>query len=114
MKKIMITENQAKRLVGNVLTEQNIENNANKVIQCFLNNVFKANFPVDGIMGSNSTKLIEKYQMLRGIPSDGVWGEQTAAKVKANKSDFELMKKCGYQYRDILDKIFMFLGLLDY
>lgn len=110
----MISESQAKRLIGNVLTEQSIERDANSVIQCFLNQKFKTNFPTDGIMGENSKKLIEKYQMLVGVPADGIWGEQTAAKVKQNKADFELMRKCGYQHRDILDRIFMFLGLLDY
>lgn len=114
MKKIILTENQVKNLLKGVISEQNIENDANKVIQCFLNQLFKANYPVDGIMGENSSRLIEKYQMLRGVPADGIWGELTASKVKGNKSDFDLMKKCGYQYRDILDKIFMYLGILDY
>lgn len=114
MKKLVITENQTKKLIENILVEQSIERDANSVIQCFLNQKFKTNFPTDGIMGPNSKKLIEKYQMLVGVPADGIWGELTAEKVKANKADFALMRSCGYQHRDILDRIFMFLGLLDY
>jgi hypothetical protein len=103
MKKILVTEKQAKRLVENVINEQE-ESNFNKAIQCFLNKLYKANLKIDGYMGDKSKDLLMRFQSERGIyPADGMWGQETQSKL--SKSENELLKQCKSQFGDIFDKL---------
>ena len=108
MKKIILTETQIKRTISKIIEEQSNGTNFNKTVQCFLNTVLRVNLPVDGIIGPQTTALIEKFQVSRGIyPSDGVWGEITASKLKGN--DLQIYNNCKSQYGDFLDKAAHFL-----
>lgn len=110
MKKYILTETQIKRTIDKIIEEQSEETNGNKAIQCFLNTVLRINLPIDGIIGNNTTRAIEKFQISRGIyPSDGVWGEITASKLKGK--DIDIYNKCKSQYGDILDKAAHFFNL---
>ena len=104
MKKIIVTELQAKRLVDNIITEQE-NNNFNKAVQCFLNKIYKVNLKVDGFMGEQSKNLLERFQSQKGIyPADGVWGKETESKL--SKNELTLFAQCKSQYGDLFDKIF--------
>lgn len=104
MKKILVTETQAKRLIENVINEQE-ESNLNKAIQCFLGKLYKVNLKIDGFIGDQTKTLIQKFQSQRGIyPADGMWGQETESKL--NKSEMDLFKQCKSQFGDIFDKIF--------
>ena len=97
MKKIIVTEQQMKSIVNNLLTEEE-DRGFMKAVQEFLNTVLKINPPlaIDGLTGpgSQTEKAIMKYQRLINVwPTDGIWGEDTMNKMpKKHKEYFEKLK----------------------
>lgn len=95
MKKIIFTESQIKSLVNNVIKEQSEERKFIMGGQKFLNIKYpKAKLKVDGLRGENSrTDLYTKaYQKSIGAPIDGIFGEQTYAKM--SPADKKLWIQC--------------------
>jgi hypothetical protein len=111
MKKIIITEEQIKQIVNNLLMEEE-DNNFIKTVQEFLNTVLKLNPPliIDGLTGTGSKteKAIMKYQQLIKVwPVDGIWGEDTMNKMpEKHKQYFEKIKQKNMSGFDkIINKI---------
>jgi len=95
MKKYVITENQFKSIIDNLMMEDEEQRKWNLVVQCFLNNKLKLNPPLveDGFMGEKTKEAIYKYQMLINVdPKDGIWGEVTMSKMTPD--DKKLYKNC--------------------
>jgi hypothetical protein len=119
MKKILVTEEERKRILTlhteatmkEFLIEQTDEINIKKSIQCFLNKVVpNANLKVDGLHGEDTEKIIEKFQTMRKVyPTDGVWGPDTASAMTS--SDKKIMEECTSEYETLLDKVLGWFGL---
>jgi peptidoglycan hydrolase-like protein with peptidoglycan-binding domain len=110
MKKIILSETQAKRLIDNMINEQDDNLNINKAIQCFLNKKYKAILKIDGYIGEQTKRLIEKLQTEKNLyPVDGVWGQQTVSSL--NKNELDVFKQCVADTGDVFDKVGRFLGL---
>lgn len=85
MKKYILTESQIKKVIDNLINEQDLEYKRNYImaIQKFLNWKFKINLVVDGKtgIGSETERAIMRYQSLIGAQNDGIWGEQTISRM---------------------------------
>lgn len=111
-KVIKLTENDLHRIVKRVIKEQGEEQQANVVIQCFLNkkgvkdDSGKA-LVVDGSIGrypnSKSAQAIYKYQGMIGVEQDGVWGYNTSTKMPP--ADKKLYDACFSENSNIIDKL---------
>jgi peptidoglycan hydrolase-like protein with peptidoglycan-binding domain len=115
---IRLTEKDLTNIVKRVISEQDVDSNYNRAIQCFLNKKgIKDNtgqpLKLDGSIGnlpnSKSAQAIAKYQAKIGVSTDGVWGSET--KTKMPQSDMVIYKQCVSDYGDIIDKGKHWLGL---
>jgi hypothetical protein len=85
MKKYVFTENQIKKVVDCVVSEQSEDLRSTvRTVQCFLNQVINANLKIDGLTGPNSqtenalkTFQTQKNKLGNNIDVDGVWGYKT-------------------------------------
>ena len=105
MKKLILTESQVKIVVEHLMNESDEDlMNQNMAVQCFLNQKYRANIKVDGYIGDQTKKLIERLQSEKGIfPADGMWGRQTLSKL--SKSELGVFRQCTSQHGDMIDKI---------
>ena len=102
MKKYILTESQIRRTISSIIEEEETSRNYNKAVQCFLNQILRINLVIDGLMGGETERAIENYQVKKGIyPSDGVWGEITASKL--NGKELQLFDKCKSKYVGFFD-----------
>jgi hypothetical protein len=104
MKKIIITEEQFKNVLDNLITEQE-EITRNKVIQCFLSKLYKKPIKIDGFIGNETKQYIQQFQSSKGIyPADGIWGSETSSKM--TQQEKALWKLCVKQFGDLFDRWF--------
>lgn len=100
MKKYLFTEEQIKKVVDHVINEQT-DNSANTMmVQCFLNQIMKANLVVDGKTGPNSQteKALKIFQSKKKVwPVDGVWGYQTQSTLTPMEQ--EIWTSCRKKYQ---------------
>jgi len=103
MKKYIFTESQIKSVIDRTISEQTQDLNWKKGVQCFLNKLYKAQLPIDGLHGEQTAKLITKLQTTKGVyPTDGVWGPDTRNKL--SKQEVDMLDDCMSEYGDIMDK----------
>jgi hypothetical protein len=111
-KVIKLTENDLYRIVKRVINEQGEEQQANAIIQCFLNKKGVKDdsgkpLVVDGSIGrlpnSKSAQAIYKYQGMIGVEQDGVWGYNTSTRMPS--SDKKLYDACFSENSGIIDKL---------
>lgn len=106
MKKIIINEQQIKKIIHTTINEQ-VEKEekakAIKSIQCFLNKILNTNYNVDGWLGNDTENLIKRLQKLKGINIDGKWGPNTYSSL-TNKEKV-LFRNCVIENGSFLDKI---------
>jgi hypothetical protein len=84
MKKYVLTETQIKKVVDSIIQEQTDIQTTTATVQCFLNQVMKANLDIDGKGGPNSLtekalKMFQQKKVRDGhtIIVDGQWGFNT-------------------------------------
>jgi murein L,D-transpeptidase YcbB/YkuD len=104
MKKVYIlSEEQIKRTVNTVITEQSAIINLKKSVQCFLNKKLKLNLVVDGKHGEQTKKAIELFQKSKKLRPDGVWGQKTTDSL--DKEEYKLFQDCLSKHGDVFDKL---------
>jgi len=94
----MFTESQIKRVVDNVISEQSDIQTTVAAVQCFLNQVMKANLVVDGKsgMGSQTEKAIKIFQQRKGVTPDGIWGYNTQSTLTPQEN--QIWTACRSKY----------------
>lgn len=100
-----------KMVVDHLLCENDSDlEGYNKAIQCFLNKKYKSNLQIDGYIGDNTKKIIQRFQSEKSIyPADGVWGRETMSKL--DKNELNIFNQCISQYGDLIDRFENFIGL---
>lgn len=99
MKKVIkLTESDLEQIVRRVIKEQSEERKLIMAVQKFLNDkdVLNAKLVEDGKTGegSQTEKAIMKLQqMLKVLPADGVWGEDTQEALEKNPKLNKIWKK---------------------
>jgi hypothetical protein len=112
MKKYIFTESQIKKVIDQTITEQTIEIDAKKAVQCFLNKVMKPspNLAVDGSHGTATRNTIAKFQYSRrNVLNDGIWGPSTWDSL--DDKEKAIFRDCVSETGDLGDKIFHFFGI---
>lgn len=109
MKKIIITEQQAKNLMSKAINEQSESQKVNMAIQCFLNKTIKANLKIDGVLGQTSQKALQSFQAKKGVTMDAQWGKETYDSLTPQEID--IFKGCVSENGGIIDKVLHFIGL---
>lgn len=104
MKKIIITEEQLKMVVNTLIVEQDDDRTFNRVVQCFLNKIFKTNLKIDGLIGDKTKELVSRYQSSKGMyPVDGIFGGDTRSKMTPEEK--KIWKSCVREQGDFIDRI---------
>lgn len=103
MKKIILSENQVKKVIDTLMSEQYYDRTMVKSVQCFLNTIIKANLVIDGLAGSNSLteKVLKQFQTMKkqkgiDIDVDGVWGYRTQSALTPEEQ--RIWKQCLSKY----------------
>jgi peptidoglycan hydrolase-like protein with peptidoglycan-binding domain len=98
MKKYIFTESQIKKVVDNVIAEQTDIQTTVAAVQCFLNQVMKANLMIDGKTGpgSQTDRALKKFQQQKGVNPDGVWGYNTQSTLAPQES--KIWDACRSKY----------------
>jgi hypothetical protein len=84
MRKYILSENQVKKMIDKIMSEQTDIRETVASVQCFLNQVMSAKLVVDGKTGTNSLteRALKTFQANKNkqgfnIDVDGVWGYKT-------------------------------------
>jgi hypothetical protein len=116
MKKIIVNEQQIKKIIRSTINEQTENEKLIMAVQCFLNKKYKANLVVDGASGKDTKteKLLMRFQqekLMNGeeINVDGAWGEETMSSL--SEPELEVFRDCVSETGGIMDKIVHFLHL---
>ena len=101
MKKYILTEDQIKKVVDNIVKEQANENTwVTKAVQCFLNDprILNAKLIIDGKTGPNSKteKALMIFQTKKHVVADGVWGYNTQKTLTPEEN--KIWKRCVNKY----------------
>jgi hypothetical protein len=117
-KVIRLTESDLERIVSKVISESREDMNTTKGIQEFLNlkkitGSNKLPLKIDGLTDNNlqsqTSQAISKYQSMIGVnPADGVWGENTWAKL--SKDDVKKLKDLIAKHGGPVDKLLNLIG----
>lgn len=114
MKKIIVNEQQIKKIIRSTINEQTENQKLIKAVQCFLNKKYKAKLVVDGASGENTEKLLMQFQQEKlmnnqNINVDGVWGEETMSSL--SEPELKVFRDCVSETGGVMDKIAHFLHL---
>jgi peptidoglycan hydrolase-like protein with peptidoglycan-binding domain len=109
MKKIIVNEQQIKKIIRSTINEQTENEKLIMAVQCFLNKTYNAKLVVDGALGEKTEKLLMKFQEKKGVYSDGIWGEKTYDSL--TEPEKKLFKDCVAETGGVMDKIMNFLHL---
>lgn len=111
MKKIIVNEQQIKKIIHRTINEQTENEKLIMAVQCFLNKMFKANLKVDGLSGDDTKtgSLLKKFQEKKGVDADGIWGEQTYNSL--TNQEKQIFKDCIAETGGVIEKILNFLHL---
>ncbi len=114
MKKIIVNEQQIKKIIHSTINEQTENDKLIKAVQCFLNKKYKANLVVDGASGTKTEKLLMRFQQEKlmnnqNINVDGIWGEETMSSL--SEPELKVFRDCASETGGVMDKIVHFLHL---
>jgi hypothetical protein len=110
MKKIIVNEQQIKKIIHSTINEQTENEKIIMAIQCFLNKTLNAKLAVDGVMGENTENSLMKFQEKKdGVVADGIWGKETYDSL--SEPERKLFKDCVAETGGVMDKIMNFLKL---
>lgn len=114
MKKIIVNEQQIKKIIHRTINEQTENEKLIMAVQCFLNKMYKANLKVDGVATipndeSKTEKLLKNFQQKKGVDADGIWGEQTYNSL--TNQEKQIFKDCIAETGGVIEKILNFLHL---
>ena len=82
MKKYILTEKQVKMVVDSIIQEQTEDASLAATVQCFLNQISRANLKINGQMDKDTTRALILFQQEKkkngaNIVADGIWGYNT-------------------------------------
>jgi peptidoglycan hydrolase-like protein with peptidoglycan-binding domain len=104
MKKYILSENQIKKIIHDIINEQSEEQKNTKAVQLFLNEKLGLNLIVDGIAGEKTKEAIRIYQKSINVyPVDGIWGPETIKEMSID--DKKLYNNKVIETGDLYDRI---------
>lgn len=109
MKKIIVNEQQIKKIIHRTINEQTENEKLIMAVQCFLNKMYKANLKVDGVTGTNTEKLLSRFQEKKGVNADGYWGNETYNSLTDQEK--QIFRDCVAETGGVIEKILNFLHL---
>jgi hypothetical protein len=109
MKKIIVNEQQIKKIIHSTINEQTENQKIIMAVQCFLNKTLNAKLAVDGVSGENTENALMKFQEKKGVDADGIWGMNTYDSL--TEPERKLFKDCVAETGGVMDKIMNFLHL---
>lgn len=109
MKKIIVNEQQIKKIIQRTINEQTENEKLIMAVQCFLNKMYKANLKVDGVTGPNTEKLLSRFQEKKGVNADGYWGNETYNSLTDQEK--QIFRDCVAETGGVMEKILNFLHL---
>jgi len=101
MKKYILTEKQVKMVVDSIIQEQTEDASLAATVQCFLNQILRANLKINGQMDKDTTRALilfqqEKKKKGANIVADGIWGYNTQSTLTPEEN--KIWKKCRRKY----------------